>query len=462
MGISKSQGQTPTEKLLSELCDKTFLKLWCYANPFKSDGKELCDLLAVFDNHVFIFFDRESQKFKDNEKDIFLQWSRWEKEVVQKQIKTAGGACEYIKRYSDKIFLDQNSTIPFPLTIPSNDIQIHTIIVAHGAKDACKDFSSDNIYGSLATSYGKKSRTQLNIPFFIQLDKKNLIHVFDSHNLEIILNELDTFHDFSAYLIAKERIINQLDNLVYCGEEDLLANYFANYDEINNKYFIGIDNAHVKGITSISIGEGDWKNFIESTPYKNRKEANKTSYLWDDLIQGTCEHAFNNSLLGNANIFSPQNAIYEMAKEPRFTRRVLSEKMRSSVKNFTKGSSGMARHISLMPSFYSDKSYIFLQLYLEDIAKYDYDNEYRRARQKILEIACGSAKNKFPHLNKIIGIAIDAPKFSENNSEDFIFFDCEHWSDEEKVYYEEENHSWQFFQSETLKMEMRTDYEFPE
>jgi hypothetical protein len=41
MEIKKSQGVTETEKLLSELCENTFLKLWSFPNPFKADGKEL-------------------------------------------------------------------------------------------------------------------------------------------------------------------------------------------------------------------------------------------------------------------------------------------------------------------------------------------------------------------------------------------------------------------------------------
>jgi hypothetical protein len=47
MAIEKSTGQTRTEQYLSHLCDRTFLKIWSYANPFKADGKELCDLMAV-------------------------------------------------------------------------------------------------------------------------------------------------------------------------------------------------------------------------------------------------------------------------------------------------------------------------------------------------------------------------------------------------------------------------------
>jgi hypothetical protein len=57
-----------------------------YANPFKADGKELCDLIAIFENHVFLFFDRDSRKFDRVDADIELTWERWKKEAITKQI----------------------------------------------------------------------------------------------------------------------------------------------------------------------------------------------------------------------------------------------------------------------------------------------------------------------------------------------------------------------------------------
>lgn len=45
-----------TEKNLSDLCDHAFLKLWSFPNPYKEPGKELCDVLVVFDNNIIIFF----------------------------------------------------------------------------------------------------------------------------------------------------------------------------------------------------------------------------------------------------------------------------------------------------------------------------------------------------------------------------------------------------------------------
>jgi hypothetical protein len=85
--ITKSEGTTPTEKYLSELCDDTFLKLWSYPNPFREPGKELCDLIAVFGNHVFLFFDRHTNAF-ERESDPDRAWERWKKEAIDKQIKS--------------------------------------------------------------------------------------------------------------------------------------------------------------------------------------------------------------------------------------------------------------------------------------------------------------------------------------------------------------------------------------
>jgi hypothetical protein len=150
--ISKSPGQTPTEESLSQLCDRTFLKLWSYANPVKSDGKELCDLIAIFEHHVFVFFARESRLFDTSTKDIHLIWDRWKRTVIDEQINTVNGAAKYILRCPDAIYLDKKCT-QRPVRIPACDITIHKIIVAHGAAEACQNFSSDNVSGSLGISY---------------------------------------------------------------------------------------------------------------------------------------------------------------------------------------------------------------------------------------------------------------------------------------------------------------------
>lgn len=205
MAITKSQGVTPTERLLNDLAERTFANLWSYPNPFKGDHKELCDLLVVFENRGFIFFDRESRKFDGSNKDIQVTWNRWKKEAVDKQIKTALGATRYIKS-GRPIFLDDKGTQPFPIDLSSIE-HIHRIVVAHGAKDACLAFSKDNVSGSLAVSYGDRLEAKLDFPFVLDLDRSDPVHVLDTHNLEILFSELDTVFDFSAFLEEKERAI---------------------------------------------------------------------------------------------------------------------------------------------------------------------------------------------------------------------------------------------------------------
>src|SRR5690606_8607934 len=107
-------------------------------------------------------------------------------------------------------------TIPFPLVINPKNAVIHKIIVAHGAKEACKNASEQNVYGSLAITYGEVNpHPGSEHPFHIQIDKNNPVHVLDSHNLSIVLSELDTVTDFSAYLEEKRKAIAKFDYLSY-------------------------------------------------------------------------------------------------------------------------------------------------------------------------------------------------------------------------------------------------------
>jgi hypothetical protein len=455
MAIQKSSGQTPTEQYLSHLCDRTFLGLWSYANPFTLDGKELCDLIAIFENHVFLFFDRESRKFDRVDADVRITWDRWKKEAITKQIRTAAGAKRYVLNNRDKIFLDAISTVRLPIEIPLGELHIHKIIVAHGAKEACEQFSAEDVYGSLGISYEARPLEHSH-PFIVPLDKFDPVHVLDSHNLNLILGELDTFYDFMRYLVEKERAISHYDFLIYCGEEDLLAHYFVNYDAESNSHVIGIKE---EGYNGVMIGEGEWHDFVKTGPYQRRKAENGISYMWDRLLQETGRNALNGLLIGDGDIFCGKSAIYEMAKEPRMWRRALSEMMSTSIRNFPDNAKGIVRNLSFLPSFFAGSGYVFLQLFHDNPG--DYDTEYRFGRRRMLEFACGAAKLKFPHLYKVIGIAIDAPKYSRVNSEDFIVLDCASWSDEDRAYYEEANKEFRFFQTDSLKQRRMRVSEFP-
>jgi len=444
----QSTGVTATERMLADFCKRTFLTLWSYSNPYKEDGKELCDLLAVFGNYVFIFFDRASELSEAPDKDPQVLWDRWKRNVIDKQIKTAHGAEGYI-RSGQPIFLDPKGANPFPFTFDREHAVIHKIIIAHGAKEACERASPENIYGSLAITYAEDDSWPT-WPFQIKIDKSHPVHILDSHNMPIVLRELDTVSDFSAYLDEKIRAITALDCLAYCGEEDLLGHYLLNYDEEMKRHMIGPQTrSQNEQINGLMIGEGEWKGFIQTGLYKNTKNENRISYFWDDLIRRTCQNHLDGTLSGNSDPLRGQSAIYEMVKEPRFMRRGLSDKMRSAVEHFPETKT-LTRQVTLLSSNEPNAAYVLLQLYAPDELRVEPD--YREKRIAILEIACGAAKNKFPHLVKVIGIGIDAPKLLGNpGGEDFILIPCETWNDEQRSYYEEQNKNWNFFEKPELQ-----------
>ena len=444
--IEKSTGVTETERMLAKFCERSFLKLWSYPNPYKNDGHELCDLIAVFGNLIFIFFDRENILSKESDKNHQVLWERWKKNVVDRQINTANGAERYIRR-QQPIFVDSKRTIPFPLEINLHNAIFYKIIVAHGAKEACLQSSDQNVYGSLAITYGEMHDNQIITPFHIKLCKKNPVHIFDSHNLSIILSELDTVTDFSRYLDAKRRAIEKFDFLSYCGEEDLLGHYLTNYDKETKQHIIGVKHDNVN---CIMIGEGEWRDFISTDIYKNTKNENRISYEWDKLISRTCQNALNGTLGGNSDLLSEQSAIFEMVKEPRFMRRALMNKIEQAIINFPDNSEQFTRQVIFIPSYFQNVGYVFLQLRVPSL--YRQEPDYRDVRRAMLEIACGAAKNKFLGLVKVIGIGIDAPKFASSpDSEDFILLPCERWTDGMRKYYEKENQALNFFATPHMK-----------
>jgi hypothetical protein len=462
MAIEKSTGVNESEQFLISLCEGTFLKLWSYPNPFTDDdlGKELCDLIAFFDNHLFIFFDRSPAKPLKLEPDGSgikpAKWKRWKRKVVEKQIASVAGAEKYI-RNGNPIFLDGKRQKPLPVTFDPATVTIHKIIVAHGAKEACEQFAEDNVSGSIGIIYQDKDKfPEIPAPFILHLDRESPIHVLDSHTLSLVLEELDTPYEFTQYLVEKERAISEC-GLLYCGEEDLLAHYLGNWDASSEKHYIGPGPEH--DYTMIFIAEGEWAGFIQSDEYERRQNANMTSYLWDRLIQNTSQHMLDGTSWGHSEVFSGEGAMHVMAKEPRFSRRALAEAMISAMTAFPEPTGELQRMVSYYPSHYEGVGYVFLQ-YMDPEWETRPD-EYRKMRQAILELACGVAKNQHPEIHTIVGFAMFPPKYTKGNHEDFVLFDCSQWSPEDEQSYAERNKQLRLFNPDNSRLTEKHVAEFP-
>jgi len=145
-----------------------------------------------------------------------------------------------------------------------------------------------------------------------------------------------------------------------------------------------------------------------------------------------------------------------MAKEPRFSRRLLARGITQAVESFPLRQ-GNVRQLTFLPSFFSNVGYVFLQVQ----ANYDPYDEYRKRRMALLEIACGVTRNKFPHLTKVIGIAVEPIKYNRTISEDFLLMDTQEWTADQQQTYAEENKVLRFYETANLTKRHSRETDFP-
>jgi hypothetical protein len=338
--VQRSKGITPSEQYLTKLCNQTFLSLWSYPNIWRDQGgaragkgKEICDLLVVFENHVIIFSDKSCEF--PNSGNLELDWKRWFKRAVEKSAQQIWGAERWLKECPERVFLDQTCKTPFPINLPEPDSTIfHRIIVAHGASQRCQEVlggSGSLMLDTMLTGVDHHSSN----PFTLgQVNPaKGYVHVFDDTTLDIVLGTLDTAADFTAYLTKKETFL-QNQTIFAAGEEELLALYLKDLDENDEHNFV-----LPTGYNAIALGEGYWEEFKIHPQRQAQIEANRISYFWDDLIE-----RFNKHLLQGTRHFTTHPKIKDieiahrfMARENRTRRRMLSEAFLGIIANTCAG-----------------------------------------------------------------------------------------------------------------------------
>jgi hypothetical protein len=434
MFIHRRDGTTSAERYLKQLCDRSFLSLWSYSGVYRDQfdsptakiGKEVCDLLVVFQNHIIIFSDKDCVYPDGNDKE--LNWRRWYKRAVKKSADQIWGAERWIKSNPQRIFLDPSCTQPFPYPLPDHTTAIfHRIIVAHGASEKCQALfggsgslmMDSTMIGSVHTA----SVTEGIRPFTIgQVDPaKGYVHVFDDTSLEIVMRTLDTITDFVQYLTKKERFMTSDRAIFIAGEEELLAYYLRDIDANKEHDFIVPPD-----IDGLGIEEGLWDEFISSPEYKAQQEANLVSYVWDGLIE-----QFNTHILGGTQYYTtPEGIDYSernvrfLAREPRTRRRFLAESLLDAME---KTSSSMKYARVLEPSRPDDPYYVFLILPHPDGIS---DEFYREGRRGLLEAYIMSTKSLYPQALDIVGIATENDPTSEHRSEDLLYLNTKNWTEE--------------------------------
>jgi hypothetical protein len=228
------------EEALHQLAFKSFLKEWCHPNPKRDDGKEICDLLVLFDDQLAIIQIKDI-RFSGNDE-------RYIRKAIDDPCKQILGAERTLFEKKQPIIL----TNPFGHSHQFEPEKVSRVI-------------------RLVVSVGDGD-----VPFNAVRDLGDkTIHIFDK-SVETVLNELDTIADFSKYLSDKEQLLMRSDfaSLTMFREADLLGDYI----------FHGKSFDHLKGLNAVHYEEGIWEEVTSKSDYIAKQEADRISYFWDFLV----------------------------------------------------------------------------------------------------------------------------------------------------------------------------------
>jgi len=430
--VLPAEGVTDAERYLAKLCRHSFLSMWSYPGVFrdqgrpggKGDGKEVCDLLVVFENHVIIFSDKDC-RFNDVG-DLEVEWARWFKRAVQNSANQVWGAERWIRQFPNRLFIDRKCTIPFPINLPDPDRAIfHRIVVAHDASRACHaklggsgSLMLDNtVTGDLHLSHMPFTIGQIN-------PAKGYVHVFDDTTLNIVMSTLDTITDFTAYLTKKERFLTGKRFISAAGEEELLGVYLGKLNKFGEHDFVIAGN-----YDAVSFDEGIWEAFVRSPERQAQIERDRISYSWDKLIEKFAFHAMTGTqYFTSGRPLHEQEVMFRfLAREPRTRRRMLAISLHEVLENSIHARVWSAR--VMQPTEVGFPYYVFLFLKRKPGLT---DKQYRNIRMNLLSDYCSVAKLKFPQATDIIGIASEAG-LPPQRSEDLMYLDASHWSPKDQA-----------------------------
>jgi hypothetical protein len=375
-----TQGLTPSEKFVNNLCELLFLKLWTHPNPKGKKDKELCDCLIVCGVHIIIISVKEI-KYKDTNSKT--GYDRWIKQAIEKSAKQIYGAERWLKN-NDTVVRHDKRIINLP---PKIERIYHRISVSLGSKRRVSVK-----YGNLGSGF---------------------IHVCDEKSTEILFKALDTISDFTNFLQYAENLLNtRARGLIFDGGgiEDLIALYLQNKD-----LFDISKNSEKLGL--IVLANDIWNGLVNSQEYKDRSLYLKPSYIWDGLIEYYSKDLLAGEIFDFDNKKSTYNdlAIMTMALQPRKRRAFL-------IDNFIEllNSDQIASRIV---QGYDNTIFVFL--------KGKHSDREHRSTELLLRCCIVSANLE----NKIIvGIARDKPE-GNGSSSDFVYIKNRDWTQEEKAKY---------------------------
>ncbi|WP_426037974.1 hypothetical protein [Brevundimonas sp. DC300-4] len=402
--FQRAAGLTPSERLLAEIADRSFLKLWTYPNPYKELNRELADLIVVFGDDVLLFSDKGGAYPESG--DQTLDWTRYYRSAITQSAAQLRTAEHWIRRSPDRVYLDVRCTERLPVALPpAARVNIHRICVAPAATEAARARAGVD---GLAIDPGVAGDERLYTVGQVQ-GCQGWVHVFDEDTLAAVMPALSTTPDFIAYLRAKEALIGAGGLAYAASEKDLLAIYLANERGFPDR------------LRPLTAPAGTWNALIVHPQFRAAQALNLRAAVWDSWIDRITVAAVNNDLVfGNdVPIQDIEKIVRIMAAEDRFDRRVLSEAV---MQRAVRALDAKGKVSSLVPSqANADVVYVLLVAH-HDLGRESYE-DYREARRLELYLRCKAAVIARPNAARLVGLGLDTPN-GRGGSEDFIYLEA--------------------------------------
>ena len=434
-----STGSTRAERALATLARQTFLSLWSYPNVVRDErqadgtviGKEIVDLLVVFEDDIVLFSDKDC--VFPSSGDLDVDWGRWYRNAIEKSAKQLWGAERHIRESPERVFIDPKCKIRLPIPLPDPaTMRVHRVVVAHGASDRCRaeidGSGSLTIMPQLCGNAHQLPRSKGGKPFCIGRihGNKPLVHVLDDTSLGLLLGHLDTVSDLVRYLRRKEALICSGRLHMAAGEEALLGLYMRTINDYGEHNFTTLDGIEEEPVV---LTEHLWYDLLESREYHRKREADAVSYLWDQLIEEFTKHylAGTSDYLteGESAPLDFERVLRFFARENRFRRRLLSD----AIMDMQRSTPPTLRRIRVIPPLGSgDPYWVLLLVPFADKIRSDLSYErYRDGRRTYLHWCLCVVKMRWPEATDIVGFATESGR-SGHGSQDAAYLDARVWS----------------------------------
>lgn len=467
--LTSSEGLNESERILTKLCQRSFLRLWSQTNVYTDEGfkdgkgatKELCDALVIFGNDVVIFSDKHIRFQAD--RDLQVAWPRWYKRAVVDSCKQLHGAKSWLTRFPERAFLDSKCTRKLPIVVPTGPaVRFHLVAVTRGSREAAIAYQDGEGLGSFGVNSALEGDKHLTSPFVLGRPEpqKAFVHVFDEVSIELVMKELDTAVDLLDFLKAREELLGRQGGQVIApGEEELLAAYLRTMDRTGTRHVIFDVETDARLPDLVMLDGSHFEGLYRDPGYLRKKVADRISYEWDALIDRFL--TYGDPSLHERHVdqsaAETEHGLRLLAAESRFRRRQLAESFVGALRRVEPG-----MRLGRVVDGQVPGETVFVFLVMPMRAERDYD-EYRQYRMAVLHAYVRTAKLQSKAGKTFVGIAFDNPhKDYRGGSEDLFVLIKETWTDEELAELAEQRRDLGLWKEDRVERWRYRQHEYPQ